>query len=301
MNLLDGLLMRSAGGHASGGMKQRICVAVSGGCDSMALLSLICEYIKIVADRQGSTHLDSVCVVTVDHQLRSNSTQEAEFVSNFCANISVKHVTLNWDHESVEKQKIERAARSARYKILTDFCNAHSYNALIAAHTLDDQIETFLMREEKGSSPSGLSCMSSVVSMSSKVKLVRPLLSFYKNELTSWLEEKNIPWIHDSMNDDEDFLRVMYRKRISGFSMSQKEDYRAKIACFAAQRSEVEQKAVSFLSQNDIFSKHGYAEFAKASFDELSLDVKAEILKRAVWNIGAKAYTSNIKIGRAHV
>ena len=73
-----------------------------------------------------------------------------------------------------------------------------------------DQAETFLLRLQRGSGLFGLSSMMPV-SQRDGVLLIRPLLDVLPEDLKKYCKDKNIEWVEDPMNDDEDFVRVKIR------------------------------------------------------------------------------------------
>ena len=50
------------------------------------------------------------------------------------------------------------------------------------------------------------------VSQRDGVVLIRPLLDVYPEDLKQYCREKDVEWVEDPMNDDEDFSRVKIRK-----------------------------------------------------------------------------------------
>ena len=175
-----------------------IAVAVSGGADSLALvLQLQKTGKKIVA-------------ITVDHGLRGESAQEAEYVAEIMAKNHIEHHILKWEGKKPETG-IEEAARQARYKLMVEFCKSRQIKVLAVGHHLRDQAETFLLRLQRGSGVFGLSCMQPVVNCEG-IKIIRPQLNKTPEQLKTFLTEKKVDWIEDPMNQDEDFVRVKIRK-----------------------------------------------------------------------------------------
>ena len=106
---------------------------------------------------------------------------------------------------------IQDAARQARYELLTDWCRINSADALLVAHTLEDQAETFLMRLLRGSGVDGLAGMRAA-SMVNGLPLLRPLLGVAKSDLKNELRNVDQDWIEDPSNQDERFTRVRVRR-----------------------------------------------------------------------------------------
>ncbi|MDR2781778.1 MAG: tRNA lysidine(34) synthetase TilS [Holosporaceae bacterium] len=265
-----------------------ICVAVSGGSDSMSLLLMSAEW-----SRRNNVKINCV---TVDHKLRKESAMEAQFVEKFCESIGVDHTILEWHREygNIDHGKLENLAREARYELMADFCESNEINFLLVGHTWNDQLETFEIRRSSGSSKIGLACMSQVRSVTDKVKLLRPLLYFEKKQLNDFLMARGISWKEDPMNDQDFFLRVSWRKKINCYGSQQLLSISNEIAQLGRRRNAIESAAVCFLQNFCEFSSDGYAIIEKKLLLLEGKSVQAEILKRVIWNIGGKRYASNI-------
>lgn len=175
-----------------------VAVGVSGGADSLALVMRLHDAgIKVVA-------------LTVDHGLRPESRNEAEFVASIMKKNGIEHHILTWDGDK-PTASIEEMARQARYKLMFDFCKCHNVSILATGHHRRDQAETFLMRLQRGSGVFGLS---GILPLSSRdgITIIRPQLEDDPEELKDYLRTKNVVWIEDPMNESEDFLRVKIRK-----------------------------------------------------------------------------------------
>ena len=296
MDFLMSVLVR--GFFAASNIQRKLCVAVSGGSDSVALLSMATKF-------SHEKQLDVVCV-TVDHKLRSESSAEADFVKDLCELRGVQHVVLEWDRDgdfpSTSIGKLENAARDARYSLLKNFCEASGINIVLTGHTLDDQLETFEMRKDSGSKESGLACMSKIhrlyddASRGSDVFVLRPLLQFQKDTLRKFLLNNGIPWKYDPMNEDTAFKRVRYRKKIATYNDSKRcEDFQV-ISELGRRRRAREIAAVRFLGDDSccIFHSAGYTSIDFPQFLMQEEETQCEIIRRVIWDIGGKKYPANI-------
>lgn len=173
-------------------------VAVSGGADSLALLDLAAALGR------------PFTALTVDHGLRPESAGDAAHVGRAAHALGVPHHVLRWEGEK-PRSNLEAAARAARYRLMTAWCVAHRVPALLTAHTLDDQAETFLMRLARGSGVDGLAAMAERQDFAG-LALVRPLLDVPRARLKARLVEKGLSWVEDAMNADPQFLRVRVRQ-----------------------------------------------------------------------------------------
>ena len=178
-------------------------VGVSGGADSLALILLL----KAYSEKYPCT----LFAITVNHQLREDSLEEARYVAELMKKYGIEHHILDWNGEKPQAG-LEEAARKARYALLAEFCKKNTVPNLLVAHHKRDQAETFLMRLQRGSGVDGLSGMAEISEFDNNLKLIRPLLEFMPEELKQYLKEKKVEWKEDSLNECEDFLRVKVRK-----------------------------------------------------------------------------------------
>ena len=181
---------------------KKIAIAVSGGADSLALLLTAFEELKPLGYQ--------IVALTVDHQLRPNSSKEALYVANIAKKHHIEHHILVWN-EKKPLTGIEEAARNARYQLIGDWCKQNKVSCVMVAHHLFDQAETFLMRLERGSGLDGL-CGMFEVSQRKNIKILRPLLNTHPDELKNFLTSHQILWIEDETNSDTNMLRNRMRQ-----------------------------------------------------------------------------------------
>ena len=175
-----------------------IAVGVSGGADSLALVLRLKEAgCKVVA-------------LTVDHGLREESAKEAAYVAQLMEKNGIKHHILCWIGNKPIRG-VEEAARKERYRLMFEFCRQHNIGYLATGHHMRDQAETFLLRLIRGSGVFGLSGILPITKRDG-ITIIRPQLDKKPEELKEFLRQKNIRWVEDPMNNDEDFMRVKVRK-----------------------------------------------------------------------------------------
>lgn len=180
---------------------QKIAVGVSGGADSLAAVLKIFEEIS----KKGYT----IVALTVDHGLRPSSLNEACYVAKIMASFNIEHHILKWQGAK-PKTGIEEAARQARYELFNDWCKKNDVKFLITAHHLYDQAETFLMHLERGSGLNGLCGMKEFTKFKN-ISILRPFLETNPNEFKNYLRARNISWVEDESNQDENLCRVKMR------------------------------------------------------------------------------------------
>ncbi|MDW3024286.1 MAG: tRNA lysidine(34) synthetase TilS, partial [Alphaproteobacteria bacterium] len=135
---------------------------------------------------------------------------EAEYVVEACRDLGVPCHVFHWTEEK-PSSGLESAARTARYKFMTDFCHKNGIKVLMIAHQADDQIETFLMNLARGSGVVGLAGIQAE-SYRDGIKIVRPLLSVFRAELIEYCNKNKIKYFDDEMNFDDKYTRVKIRQ-----------------------------------------------------------------------------------------
>lgn len=261
----------------------KIAVAVSGGADSLALAFLLNAFAK--------ENNIAVTALTVNHNLRLEAKEEADYVAELMAKNNIPHFTLEWKHPPLDKG-IETKARKARYDLLFGWCREKQYQILATAHHLRDQAETFLMRLQRGSGVDGLAAIEEA-SHRENVVLLRPLLAFSPDELKAFLIEKGIVWKEDASNNCDDFLRVRVRKALPFLEQNLGLTLK-KMAAAAAALSKVRNY---FFKETDKFITtsctmwygQGWS-FARKQFNAQPDEIKYRVLGRLIKEIGGNEY-----------
>jgi tRNA(Ile)-lysidine synthase len=181
-----------------------VALAVSGGCDSTAMMLLVRRWLDLTAAPTKIT------VLTVDHGLRAESASEAEWVASRAAELGFEHRTLTWRGEKPSAD-LQAAAREARYSLMTGYCREHGIGALATAHTGDDQAETLIMRLRRGSGLDGLAGMAEI-SERDGIALIRPLLAVSRARLEELLTAAGQSWLDDPSNRNGVYERVRIRR-----------------------------------------------------------------------------------------
>nr|WP_047995970.1 tRNA lysidine(34) synthetase TilS [Puniceibacterium sp. IMCC21224] len=210
-----------------------IGLAVSGGGDSMAMLTLAHNWSRVWGVR--------LWVVTVDHGLRPEAASEAAMVAAECGELGWPHATLRWHWDG--QGNVQDAARRARLNLIDRWRNGIAH--VLMAHTRDDLAETFLMRLGRGSGVDGLSAMQARRFVGSEpgsgvellpedvtqthmppdgaypaeraenrngFQVIRPCLDMRRAELRHYLTTLKGRWVEDPSNDDRGYDRVRMRQ-----------------------------------------------------------------------------------------
>ena len=182
----------------------RICAAVSGGADSVAMLLLLHTANGLPRNSLGV----GLSALHVHHGLRgAEADEDLAFVQALCLRLDVP---LHIHHASVrdrvarsreagEPETLEEAARGLRYEIFGRLIAEGHADSVLTAHTLDDQAETVLMQLLRGAWTEGLSGIHPVVIVGNAVRpgrILRPLLSVRRGELEEYLRGRGPDLAH---------------------------------------------------------------------------------------------------------
>ena len=179
----------------------RVLVAVSGGPDSLALLLLARD---VLGDR--------CFAATVDHRLRSESAAEAAWVARVCAARGIEHAILTDDLPTRvgHTANVSARARALRYRLLATQAERLGGALIATAHHADDQLETMIMRLNRGAGVAGLTGVRARTGA-----IIRPLLGWRHAELVALVDAQGITAIDDPSNVSERFDRARLRKALA--------------------------------------------------------------------------------------
>ncbi|MBQ9018803.1 MAG: tRNA lysidine(34) synthetase TilS [Bacilli bacterium] len=203
-------------------MNDRIVIGCSCGPDSMALLDML---LKI----RNKYNLD-IIVAHVNHNVRKESYEEAEFLKKYCDEKSL--IFESMIIENYGDDNFHNEARNIRYNFFEDIVHKYDAKYLMTAHHGDDLIETILMRIVRGSNLNGYSGFKTVVDMDGYY-IVRPLIYYTKAELEEYDKENNVKYYIDSSNLKDKYTRNRYRKYILPFLKEEEKDVHLKFYKFS--------------------------------------------------------------------
>lgn len=185
---------------------QKIVLALSGGMDSTVLAHLFHQSgIQFIAAH-------------VNYQLRGEeSNRDENFVVSLCESLHIPLMIKRIDTKNymLEKQlSVQVAAREIRYDWFDEIRSndATLREAWVAtAHHANDSVETSMMHFFRGTGIEGLKGISSI---HNSKKILRPLLTFFKNDIEQFTTENNISFIVDSSNLTNQYTRNFLRNAI---------------------------------------------------------------------------------------
>ncbi len=180
----------------------RVIVALSGGSDSMSLLTVL----GMLRDELQFT----LEAAHVNHGLRGQDADDDEsFVRNYCLNKNIPLHILKADVSGEAKktgESLEEAGRRIRYA----YFDSLGDDCLIAtAHNLNDRIETFIFNFTRGASLKGLCSIPPV-----RGNIIRPIIECSKEDVLNFCFENNIPYCTDKTNSETVYTRNKIRHNV---------------------------------------------------------------------------------------
>jgi len=175
-------------------------IAVSGGMDSMLLLDLVSEC---------STNLT---VLHVNYQLRgADSEADQAFVETYCQSKGIPCIVhrIRLSDKLKEGGNLQQLAREERYAFFKEHLDGTPQSRLLVAHHQDDQYETFWLQLKRGAGMAGLKGM-----LPENGRILRPLLSYSRQELSTYAHAISLSWREDVSNQKTMYLRNALRLKI---------------------------------------------------------------------------------------
>ena len=184
---------------------KRICVAISGGVDSVVLL----HYLKSQAAACGFHLLAAHC----EHGIRGESSlADMRFVQDLCADWGVPLFLFSADCPTLAKEKkqsLETAAREFRKESFAGLITDGKADYIATAHHALDEAETVLFRIARGSSLTGAKGM-----REQDGYILRPLLGWTKQEILAYAEKQGLTYRVDESNLQTEFTRNKLRLEV---------------------------------------------------------------------------------------
>lgn len=176
----------------------KILLAVSGGVDSMVMLSIFVR----LGYNVGVAHCNF-------HLRGEESDGDTEMVTAECDKLGVHCHTNHFDTEAEMARtgdSMEMAARRLRYGWFNELCKAEGYSTIAVAHHTNDSIETFFINLLRGTGLRGLTGINRQYG-----KVVRPLLYASRKDILEYAKQNHIQYREDSSNLSTKYLRNKIR------------------------------------------------------------------------------------------
>jgi tRNA(Ile)-lysidine synthase len=183
---------------------QHLLVAISGGPDSVALLSILHH----LRSRWELT----LTAVHCNYGLRgAESEGDQEFVEDFCQGLGVPlHVRRVEFHRDGRKASLQAEARVIRYRVMQEIAEKCEADRIAVGHTADDQAETVLLWMLRGAGLTGLSGMPAYRNNN----VIRPLYDSKRQDILMYLRTAGLSFREDSSNVQPRYLRNRVRREV---------------------------------------------------------------------------------------
>lgn len=212
---------------------KKICVAVSGGVDSTALM----HYLKAQEKEYGYF----LSAVHCEHGIRGEeSLADQKFVEELCRNWEIPLFIFSCDcpkKAATEKMSLETAAREFRKECFAALIRENKADYIATAHHLLDEAETVLFRLARGSALSGAKGMKELDG-----EFIRPFLSWSKEKILAYANEHGLSYKVDKTNFERDATRNKLRLDVFPAleeAVSGAAENLARFACLAAEDDEL--------------------------------------------------------------
>lgn len=182
----------------------RICVALSGGADSVCLL----HYLK----ENGAEYHIELSALTCEHGIRGErSLADLTFVERLCADWGIPLSVFRADVPARAQKNgrgLEEEGRAFRYECYRSVIDEGKADVVATAHQKDDLAETVLFRLIRGTSLGGLAAIAE------REGIVRPMLEVTRTEIEEYARAYSLPFVTDESNFSDAFTRNFLRRNV---------------------------------------------------------------------------------------
>ena len=179
---------------------ETIVVGCSAGPDSMALLHYLTNNTK-----------NKIICCHINHNVRKESKEEEKYLKDYCQKQNVPFEV--YKIEKYQENNFENEARIKRYNFYEQTLKKYNSHYLFLAHHGDDLIETIIMKINRGSNIEGYAGIKEI-SKQKDYTIIRPFLSYTKEDLLNYDEKNNVEYFIDKTNLDTTYTRNRIRANI---------------------------------------------------------------------------------------
>ncbi|MDP2920224.1 MAG: tRNA lysidine(34) synthetase TilS [Dehalococcoidia bacterium] len=264
-------------------LRKPILVGVSGGPDSICLLHILNRLKKELKLKLHVAHLD--------HRLRKESAQDAQYVLDLCHEMGVPVTVERRDVQAYRKEhklSLEEAAREVRYAFLADAAVSIGTDTVAIGHTLDDHIETVLLNILRGTGTRGLRGLlpiSRIEASGHPLAVIRPLLEVSREDTVEYCRLHNLQPRTDTSNRSLAFTRNRVRLKL----MPLLKTFNPNIVDSLQRLSRIASDDIAFMEKTagELWSKiarqeDGAVLLKKKVFRDLPRSIKRLVLRQAV-------------------
>ncbi|HUI67952.1 MAG TPA: tRNA lysidine(34) synthetase TilS [Nitrospirota bacterium] len=255
---------------------ERVLVAVSGGPDSVCLLSAL---------RALSAELGvSLHIAHLDHMFRGReSADESLFVARLAEKLGTPVTIEQLDVPSFCRERgmsSQAGAREVRYGFLHRVAETIGASRIATGHTADDQAETFLMRLLRGAGVAGLSAIPPV-----RDNIIRPLIEVTRKDVLEYLQSNGLEYVSDLSNIKPVYTRNRIRMEVlpvlKRFNPRLVETL-ASTAALLRDEDEAAEACLSTMAAGVIVQEENHVALNREEFNALPQAYKRRMIRKAV-------------------
>ncbi|MGA9395708.1 MAG: tRNA lysidine(34) synthetase TilS [Azonexus sp.] len=252
---------------------ERLCVGLSGGCDSVVLLHIVASL--GLGERLQAVH--------VHHGLSANADRWAGFCTDYCRRLGI---ALTHERVTVHRNSglgLEAMARAARYEAFSRLAG----DVLLLGHHRGDQAETLLFNLLRGTGVSGAAGIPAE-RQHRHLRILRPLLDAGREEIEAYALQHALDWVEDESNADTGLTRNFLRHEV----------FTAVASRFPAAEKNLAQAAAHFGEADALLGELAAIDWQAAAVDdafelqkirEMSLPRLKNLLRHSLRQLGWQA------------
>lgn len=178
--------------------KSTLILSVSGGVDSMVLLSMLTKSPYQIA------------VVHFNHQKRDQSIIEKDLVKAYC---ETNQIPFHYYTISIKAGNFHHQAHQMRNYYLNEVARMYQTPYILTAHHLDDLFENVLIKLTRGSNLLGYAGMQ-MMHQDHEFTYIKPMLYMSKDDIYHYASEHDVKYLQDESNNEDYYLRNRYRHAV---------------------------------------------------------------------------------------
>ncbi len=191
-----------------------VCVAVSGGKDSLVLLDVL--------NKMSKTHNFRLFAVTIDEGIPGYRDEALKIVESFCAQLKIEHKVFSYKklfdltlEESLELRNDQKLSSCSicgtfRRRVLDHAAKSINADVIATGHNLDDVLQTFLINTLSGDTTK-IGWMHPDTS-SNKLRKIKPLSEIYESEIVFYAFTNNLPFQTEPCPHMDEGIRTEIRE-----------------------------------------------------------------------------------------
>ena len=199
-----------------------VCVAVSGGKDSLVLLDIL--------NKMSKTHNFRIFAVTIDEGIPGYRDEALKIVENFCTQLNIQHKTFSYKKifdltltDSLELRNDEKLSSCSicgtfRRRALDHAAKTINADTIATGHNLDDNLQTFLINILSGDAKK-IGWMDPDTS-SNKVRKIKPLSEIYESEIVFYAFTNNLPFQTEPCPHMNEGIRTEIREFLNSLELN---------------------------------------------------------------------------------